>query len=92
MACRPFGSVAYVRHRPARARASDRPAARASGRRRPAQSTSAAHNPWLWATAAVAVIAIALGVWGLNERSNADDAKSDLQRRRSRPRRRRRPP
>jgi hypothetical protein len=40
---------------------------------------SATRNPWLWATAGVAVLAIALGIWALNERSNADDAKSDLQ-------------
>ena len=39
---------------------------------------STARNPWLWATAAVAVLAIALGVLALNERSNADDAKADL--------------
>ena len=37
---------------------------------------SAARNPWLWATAGVAVIAIACGLWGLHERSNADDARS----------------
>ena len=40
---------------------------------------SAWHNPWLWATVGVAVVAIALGIWGLNERSNADDAKADVQ-------------
>src|SRR6185295_16446835 len=28
---------------------------------------SRARNPWLWATAVVAVIAIGLGVWALNE-------------------------
>ena len=39
---------------------------------------SAAHNPLLWATAIVAVIAVALGVWALSERSKADDAKADL--------------
>ena len=36
-------------------------------------------NPWLWATAGLAVVAIGLGVWALHERSNADDAKADLQ-------------
>jgi uncharacterized protein HemX len=45
----------------------------ASGDRR------AKRNPWLWATIGVAVIAVALGIWGLHERSNADDAKADLQ-------------
>src|SRR5881398_3355976 len=40
---------------------------------------SAWHNPWLWATVGVAVVAIALGIWGLHERSNADDAKADQQ-------------
>lgn len=45
---------------------------------RPPEHRSAARNPWLWATAGVAVIAIALGVWALIERSNADDAKADL--------------
>jgi septal ring-binding cell division protein DamX len=45
----------------------------------PDDRKSAWHNPWLWATVGVAVVAIALGVWGLNERSNADDAKADLQ-------------
>jgi len=39
----------------------------------------AKRNPWLWATIGVAVIAVALGIWGLHERSNADDAKADLQ-------------
>jgi hypothetical protein len=33
----------------------------------------------MWATLGVAVIAIALGVWVLAERSGADDAKADLQ-------------
>ena len=42
------------------------------------EGRSASRNPWLWATAAVAVVAIALAVWGLHERSNAEDAKSDL--------------
>ena len=41
--------------------------------------TSGARNPWLWATIVVAVLAIALGIWGLHERSNADDAKADQQ-------------
>src|SRR3954468_3518154 len=44
----------------------------------PAQR-SAKRSPWRWATAGVAVVAIALGVWGLNERSNATEAKADLQ-------------
>ena len=42
----------------------------------PHEPRSRARNPWLWATA---VVAIALGAWALNERSNADDAKADLQ-------------
>jgi hypothetical protein len=45
----------------------------------PHEPRSRARNPWLWATVGVAVMAIALFVWALNERSNADDAKSDLQ-------------
>ena len=65
-----------VRHRsPAPARAPSEPPSADDAPER----TSAARNPWLWATAAVAVVAIALGVWALNERSNANDAKSDLQ-------------
>ena len=40
---------------------------------------AAARNPWLWATAVVAVLAIALGVWALSERSDANDAKADLE-------------
>jgi chromosome segregation ATPase len=44
----------------------------------PAEHRSAARNPWLWATAVVAVIAIVFGALALNERSKADDAKSDL--------------
>ena len=43
------------------------------------ERTSAARNPWRWATAGVAVLAIAFGIWALNERSNANDAKADLQ-------------
>jgi anti-sigma factor RsiW len=43
-----------------------------------APERSAARNPWLWATAGVAVLAIAFGIWGLHERSNASDAKADL--------------
>jgi hypothetical protein len=43
-----------------------------------AEHRSAARNPWLWATAGLVVIAIALAVWALTERSNADDAKADL--------------
>jgi uncharacterized protein HemX len=39
----------------------------------------AKRSPWLWATIGVAVIAIALGAWGLHERSKANDATADLQ-------------
>src|SRR6185436_11983530 len=37
----------------------------------------ATRNPWLWATVVLAVAVVALGVWGLHERSNANDAKAD---------------
>ena len=36
------------------------------------------HNPWLWLTAGLAVVAIGLGVWGAREQSKADDAKAAL--------------
>ena len=48
-----------------------------AGVEKPPERT-AARNPWLWATAGVAVLAIAFGIWGLHERSNANDAKADL--------------
>src|SRR4051794_13614675 len=38
----------------------------------------AKRSPWLWATLGPAVVAIALGIWALNKRSNATDAKADL--------------
>src|SRR3954452_23842623 len=37
-----------------------------------APERTASRNPWLWATAGVAILAIALGIWGLHERSNAN--------------------
>ena len=45
----------------------------------PGPESSHHRNPWLWATAGLVVVAIGLGAWALNERSNADDAKADLQ-------------
>src|SRR4051794_40507417 len=44
----------------------------------PKRRPSIWHNPWLWGTAGLIVVAIALGIWGAHEKSNADDAKSDL--------------
>ena len=45
----------------------------------PPEERSAKRSPWLWATIGLAVVAVALGLWGLHERSNAGDAKADLQ-------------
>jgi hypothetical protein len=70
--------LSLVRERALRMSATD-PPPEAPSADSAAERTSAARNPWLWATAGVAVIAIALGIWGLHERSNADDAKSDQQ-------------
>ena len=55
------------------------PAPEAAGADKAPEGTSAARNPWLWATIGVAVLAIGLGIWALHERSNADDAKSAQQ-------------
>ena len=44
----------------------------------PAQKRSWAHNPWLWAVVGLAVVAIGFAVWAIDEHSNANDAKADL--------------
>jgi chromosome segregation ATPase len=45
----------------------------------PSEDTRAKRSPWMWVAAGIAVIAVALAVWGLSERSDAQDAKADLQ-------------
>src|SRR3954451_23295071 len=36
------------------------------------------HNPWLWVTGGLVVVALLLAVWAAREQSNADDAKAEL--------------
>ena len=49
------------------------------------QHKSWASNPWLWAVVGLGVIVMGLAIWGLNERSNADDAKADVKAQKAQP-------
>jgi chromosome segregation ATPase len=44
----------------------------------PGQPVNRRRNPWIWVSAALGLIAIGLLVWGLNTKSDLDDAEKDI--------------
>ena len=46
----------------------------------PGEAVNQRRNPWIWVSAALGLIAVGLLIWGLNTKSDLDDARKDVDR------------